>query len=128
MASVAQTDELHLSSLSRVELTEGKDAIVAMQTELNELASRCGQSFAQADLRYFLSRPTVQKKRPVMLSFRNAANSQLEASVFFFEYRLAGCRAGVFATDDTTGRRNLMAAADRRTSIAFKAVRELMRR
>ncbi|HTH54096.1 MAG TPA: hypothetical protein VL495_09105, partial [Edaphobacter sp.] len=40
----------------------------------------------------------------------------------------AGCRAGVFATDDTTGRRNLMAAADRRSSIAFKAVRELMRR
>jgi hypothetical protein len=126
--SGAKSKDRVLGEDVQTELAEGLDAVLRMQGELDELANTCGQAGALSDLAYFLSRPTVQKKRPVMVAFRGAASRKLEAAVFFFEYRLAGCRAGVFATDDTTGRRNLVASPGWRPAVALRAARELIER
>lgn len=123
-----QINEPKLSSVSHVFWTEGKAEILRLQDSLNQLSDHCGQSGALDDLEFFLSRPTVQKKLPVLVRLCCPDSSNLVAAVLLYQYRVAGRGIGIFSTDDTTGHRTLVSPPELKSSIALLTARELIRR
>ncbi len=116
----------------RVLLVRGRADIEAFKPLLVELAAITGQAGAADDLAYFLATPDALKKAPCLLLQRATSG---EASVrgwcgatLLFEYTcpLGGFR--VFATADSTGRRNVLAAHGMRARVAAQAARTLLER
>ena len=116
---------------------EGSDKISQLQPLLLELGRRCGLPSAMDDLNYYLSRLGVLKKKPhLLLMTRSGAPSSVSGlnaedllgAVLLYEYRTFGQSTSTFATDDTTGFRNLVALPGYRAAVAGAAIRHLMRR
>ncbi|QNI37071.1 hypothetical protein H7846_01670 [Edaphobacter sp. 4G125] len=100
-----------------------------MQSALKGLANRCIQPGAMDDLNFFLSRPQLRKKTPSLLSLsRNIQADAPDATVLLYEHHIAGRGTGIFATDDTTGRRTLVSRPSQRTLFALSACRHLLKR
>ena len=108
-----------------VHIVQGRKAIVGMQDVLAELCERCGQAGAMDDLDYYLTRPAL-KKTPNLMLISNRANlgggptkaSDLLGAVILYEYKIGGIHTGTYATDDSTGRRALVAPAELRGRFA----------
>lgn len=122
---------------SQILAVQGSDAILRLQPVLLELGRICGLTFAMDDLNYYLSRLGVLKKTPHLLlmtrsgAVSSAANVQAEdllGAVLLYEYRTFGQPTSTFATDDTTGFRNLIALPGYRGTVAGAGIRHLMRR
>jgi hypothetical protein len=131
MSSIAKGMPASQSSQSlsfQADLTEGREFILRLQDALKELSCRCHQSGAMEDLAYFLSRPTMQKKRPVLIRFHCPESSKLMAAVLLYEYRIAGRGTGIFSIEDTTGHRTVVAPPEMRCEFALLAAKELIRR
>jgi hypothetical protein len=131
MSAIAKSmpaNEFNRSLRFQVDLTEGRESVLQLQDALRELSRRSGQPGAMDDLAYFLSRPTVQKKRPVVVRFHCPESSELIAAVLLYEYRIGGRGVGIFATEDTTGHRTVVAAPDLRCQVALRAAKELVQR
>lgn len=116
---------------------QGSEKILRLQPVLLELGRMCGLTSAMDDLGYYLSRLGVLKKTPhLLLMTRSGAvstGSSLKAedllgAVLLYEYRTFGQSTSTFATDDTTGFRNLIALPGYRGTVAGAAIRHLMRR
>jgi hypothetical protein len=105
-----------------VRVVRGRDSILGMKDVLAELGARCGQAGAMDDLHYYLSRPGALKKTPnlILISKRGEPSggpvkvSDLLGAVILYEYRISGIHTGTYATDDSTGRRTLVAPAELR--------------
>lgn len=112
-------------------LARGSDPILHMQPALVELAQRSGQPGAMNDLEYFLARPQIRKKTPCLVALaqgsgRDPAPGSLEAAVLLYEHHIAGHGIGIFATDDTTGRRTLISDPLLRFRFALTACHKLL--
>ena len=112
-------------------VVRGREEILQLKPMLVELAEWTGQSGAADDLAYFLSMPQALKKTPHLILQRAAAE---QASVqgfcgatLLFEYRMALGGLRVFASEDSTGRRTVLARGAR-ARVAAEAVRTMMRR
>jgi hypothetical protein len=120
-----------------VRLIRGVQRIAALQPELAALARRCGQAGEADHLLHFLSTPDALRKTPWLLlgcdgdasSFAAAAQTPAWAALLF-EYRLplpaglAGAR--LYASADSTGRRNVLAPPGRRSAAAALAAHTLI--
>ena len=114
---------------SIVQVTRGAASILQMQSALQELSSRCSQIGAMDDLDFFLSRPQLRKKTPSLLSLsRDIQTDVPDATVLLYEHHVAGHGIGIFATDDTTGRRTLVSRPSQRSLFALAACRHLLKR
>ncbi len=111
----------------------GAAAITALQPALVELSLRCDQRGAMDHLPYFLSWASALKKKPYLILLGTtweqalASPARLQGALLIFEYRLFGFGTRLFATDDTTGRRTLVAPPASRSQAARLAVETLMR-
>src|SRR5437763_547977 len=100
-----------LAAPSQVNLIRSRAAIAGMQAELSAVACRCGQVGALDDIEFFLARPQVQKKTPCLVTIAEGDGSVLRAALLLYEHRIGGHSLHIFATDETTGRRTLVAPA-----------------
>ncbi|MCU1224799.1 MAG: hypothetical protein JWQ42_2892 [Edaphobacter sp.] len=120
-----------------IRIVRGREPILQMQQVLVELSARCGQIGAMDDLAYFLSKLGALKKIPYLIlisrssesstkSAENLSTDGLVAALLLYEHKAAGYGIGIFATDDTTGRRTLVAPASLRSAVAMIASRKLL--
>jgi hypothetical protein len=118
----------------RVQLLRGRAAVTAMQPLLVELSSRSGQAGAMDALDFFLGAPDALEKIPYLLlvGLRDgvrpevAGADDLDGALLIYEYKVAGIGTGVFATDDMTGARTVIAPQEIRTEVAELACRSLL--
>lgn len=115
-----------------IEIITDRQQILKHQSFLVELSNRCGQKGAMDHLEYFLTSKSSLRKTPYLVligagpehtgdSWQHALGASL-----LYEYRLLGCRTGVFATDDVCGRRTLIAPPHLRMHIARLTAEALM--
>lgn len=85
------------------------------------------------DLDYFLARPQIRKKIPVVVSLpqplapaESGSSEPLDAAVLLYEHHVGGHGIRIFATDDTTGRRTLISAPSIRAAFALTACQGLL--
>jgi len=125
-----------LRPVPAVHLVRGREAIVAMSGMLAELCRRTGQTGNMDSLEYFLGMPVTMRKTPylVLVGLRPgvapaaASADDLQGALLLHEYRFARWGAQVFATDERTGRRTLIAPPEIRTRVAETACRALIER
>jgi hypothetical protein len=117
-----------------VEVLRGRRAVAAMQRMLVDLSLRTGQMGAMDALGQFLVAPSARRKQPYLLlvGLRDgvepiaATANDVDGAVLIFEYRVAGCGTRVFATDDVTGERTVIAPLEIRARVAEMACRKLL--
>ena len=122
------------ASAPHVQLLRGRVAVAALRPLLVELSSRTGQAGAMDALDFFLGSPTALEKIPYLLLVglqegvrpETARADDLDGAVLIYEYKVAGSGTGVFATDDVTGVRTVIAPEDIRTEVAELACRRLL--
>lgn len=108
----------------------GKEAILSLRSDLEVLASRCGQTGAMDYIGHFLRSPDNAKKIPHLV--RICAESDwgmgqvLVGAALLYEYRLSMVPSRIFATDDGTGSRTVIAPEGIRGEIAVKTCQHLM--
>ena len=120
---------------SAVQLIRGSEEILALSPVLSEFASRCDQAGAVADLAYFLFKPGLLKRVPVLLLFPRTGMSlpqpvtaeTLGGAVLLYEYQLAGVSTNLFTSNDRSGRSTLLAPAAERPLLASVAARHLLK-
>lgn len=122
------------SSISGVHLLRGRSAVLAMSGMLDQLSQRTGQAGAMHWLQYSLDTPSAMEKIPILLlagldpgvrPAKITADDVLGA-VLLYEYRVAGRGVRVFATDDTTGQRTVIAPPHIRSHVAEAAAQALV--
>lgn len=104
-----------------------------MQPLLIALSHKTGQSGAMDWLDHFLYSRNSLKKDPYVVLLgrgpvRASSTDSLLGAVLIYEYCFAGLPTGVFATDDVSGTRTVLAPPGSRLAVAHLAVRQLMRR
>ncbi len=120
----------------RPTIVRGREAVSALQPALVALSRATGQAGAMDWLSHHLHSPSSLKKDPhVVLFGRDAGASPdridedwLLGAVLIYEYRFAGLPTGIFATDDVSGTRTVIASASSRFELAQRATAQLMRR
>jgi hypothetical protein len=123
-----------LASAPSVEVLRGRPAVAAMRRMLTALCRRTGQAGAMDALELFLGAPSALKKEPhlLLVGLRPgvepvlATADDVAGAVLIYQYRIAGCGTGVFATDDLNGERTVIAPAGIRAKVAQLACRALM--
>lgn len=103
---------------------------------LRRLADRCEQPGAMQDLAYFLSKPGLLDRTPLLMliSHKHVANGDrvlqedLLGALLLYDNRMAGRSTGVFTTNDRSGRSTLVAPADLRSPLADFAAHHLIDR
>ena len=122
------------SSTSRVHLLRGRSAVAAMSQMLDQLSRRTAQAGAMHWLQYSLDTPTAMQKIPILLLVgldpgvrpANVTADDVLGAVLLYEYRVAGRGIRVFATDDTTGQRTVIAPPHIRSHVAEAAAQALV--
>jgi hypothetical protein len=110
-------------------LVRGRDAVVAKRGMLVELSRRTGQPGVMDILEHLVHSPTALGKTPylVLSGLREgvpavqATAADVTGAVLMYEYRVAGMGLRVFATDDVTGRRTILAPEAMRMKVAEEA-------
>lgn len=122
-------------SLARptVHVVRGREAVLAMQGTLNELARRTGQANSTRWLEHFMMSPDALLKTPYLLMVGGSVGTgaspaapDLQGAVLIYEYRLKRWGTKVFATDDMLGTRTVIAPEDVRVRVAAAATQKLM--
>jgi hypothetical protein len=126
----AASSTLEIVPRPALTILRGRDAVLALQPRLAALAATTGQTGEADSLAYFLSTPEALKKTPCLLLIGDPTPGidRLAAAVLLFEYRSAVGGTRVFATSDSTGRRNVLAPAGMRARTAAFAARTLVER
>lgn len=129
-AATRVSDALEASLAAPYRIVSGREAILQMQPELADLAARTGQTGEADNLDYLTSTPAASKKIPHVLLIHkpNPGSRNPAAAAFLFEYKTPFCGARVFAADDGTGRRNIIAPPHLRAQVAAFAARTLVER
>jgi hypothetical protein len=118
----------------RTRIITGRREILAMHPLLLALSIRYGQIGAMDHLEYFLCSATAQKKTPHLVLLGpdmhrpGVGEENVIAAMLIYEYRLLGCRSGMFATDDMSGRRTLIAPEALRPRALDLACTAIMRK
>jgi hypothetical protein len=93
---------------------------------LENLCRRTDQTGAMHWLEFLMSTPTALEKIPTLVLLglelgvdpEHATADDLAGAVLLYEYKVAGRGIGVFATDDTTGQRTVIAPLNLRKQVA----------
>lgn len=111
------------------EVLTGASEIVRAQALLRALATECGQEEALADIHYYLDKPGLLGRTPVLLLIRREGASQdnLAAAVLLFEYKIAGIPLGMYTSNDRSGRRTVVAPVGDRLDMAVQGTEHLLR-
>jgi hypothetical protein len=125
-----------LAETPTIRVLRGRDAVARMAEMLQELCQRTGQDGAMDCLDYLLHTPTALEKTPTLVlvgldagvDATRATADDVVGAVLLYEYRVAGMGMRVFATDDTTGERTVIAPMSLRAKVADAACRSLMKR
>jgi len=110
----------------------GRAEVLAQSTMLLALSERCEQSGAMDFLEYFLTSPDMRRQTPRLVvvgpgqSLSNAPPEKVFGALLVLEQRILGFNSGIFATEDRTGRRTLVAPARARIMVAKIAAQALM--
>lgn len=123
------------SATSAVFVLRGRSAVAAMSGMLDQLSWSTGQAGAMHWLEYWMNSPTALKKIPTLLlvgvdpgvSPANVTAGDVLGAVLLYEYQVAGQGIRVFATDDTTGQRCVIAPMHIRSHIAEAAAEALVK-
>ncbi len=115
---------------------KGRDAILRLTSQLIEFSVRCGQTGAMQDIAYFLSKPGALPRMPHLLLVSRTADldtshpnlDDLVGLLLIFEFRRFGIGTGAFATNDRSGRSNLIALPEHRSRVAALTSRALLNR
>ncbi len=115
-------------------MVRGRKAVAAKARMLQDLCRRTGQAHAMHWLDYLLTTPTALEKTPALvlvgldpgLDPAHASADDLAGAVLLYEYKIAGRRTRVFATDDATGHRTVIAPANIRNQVAEEVCQALM--
>ncbi len=122
-------------------MVSGKEKIIALRTELIDLAERCGQSGMMHSLDYFLALPYFGLQVPFKLLGRSRAISNiitrerekfprlflrtgphgLDAAVLLVEHRLHGLHTGLYMPTTVDGYRTVVAPPDQLDTVAKEA-------
>lgn len=119
-----------------VHLRHGKDEVLRSANLLREFAALCGQAGAMSDIGYFLAKPGVLKRTPMLLLLsRDTATRagkltphDLLGALLLYEYRFSGIRTGLYTSNDRSGRNTLVALPALRTQVALYAAQYLLSR
>lgn len=115
----------------------GRQAILERADLLLDLADRSGQSDLLRDLPYYLAKPGLFRRTPVLLALlgRNASarlspsgSVGLLGAVLLFEYQMVGVSPGMFTSNDRSGRRTLIAMPNERPRVAALTAEYLLER
>ena len=109
----------------------GRQAILDQKELLLELAHRTGQSDLLRDLPYYLAKPGLFRRTPLLLAVRDPSTrnpAPVLGAVLLFEYNVVGVPAGMYTSNDRSGRRTLIALPDARANIAALAAEYLLER
>jgi hypothetical protein len=118
----------------RVDLLRGREAISKMRGMLMRLSERVGQLGTMTALDFYLSTPSALRKTPYLalvglrpgISPEQATAEDVEGVVLLHEYKVYGWGTQVFATDDHSGERSVIAPAEIRAHVAEAVCRMLM--
>jgi hypothetical protein len=129
--SAPTTEDLHA-----IHFVTGRAAVLRLGQKLMEFSARCGQPGAMHDVAYFLSKPGALPRVPhlLLVSEGGALNpedpelDELLGTLLIFEQHVSGFGAGAFATNDRSGRSNLIARPGDRSRVAALAARALLDR
>jgi hypothetical protein len=115
----------------RVEVLQGKTAILEQSSLLEELAERCGQSGAMHWLEHFFTVPTFRGRTPYLLlgvgaeTGKERRASNVYWAVMMYEFSVFGFGLRIFSTDDISGFRTVIAPVEER-HLAVKAAAETL--
>ena len=108
-------------------IVSGRQQILTWRERLEALSLACDQRGAMDHLAYFLDWESSRKRIPHLVLLEGKAG-QLRGALLIHEYKVLGMGTRVFATDDTTGRRTLIAPAEERQLYARLAAEALLAR
>jgi hypothetical protein len=119
----------HRGTLS-IRRVVGARSILAIRALLSDFARLSEQPDAFADLPYFLSKPGVLKRVPVLLlairEVRDPASplraEDIAGTLLLYEYSFAGIASGVFTSNDRSGRNTLVSAPALRSPVLEAAI------
>ena len=119
----------------RIQAVRGAREVLGFADVLDEFARRCDQTGAAADLAYFVSKPGVLKRIPILLLFLKETSAPAErpsaddlaGAVLVYEYRVPGISTGMYTSNDRSGRSTLLAPAHRRGWLAAATGAYLLR-
>jgi hypothetical protein len=121
---------------SGVQILRGRDVVAARRDLLINLCMKTGQSGAVDALDVSLDKPASRAKIPylVLVGSSNMADwgtvsaDDLDGAVLIYEYKLARCATGIFATDNVNGEGTVIAPDYFRTDVAEQACQTLLDR
>ena len=124
-----------LSENVSIRLIRGRESVLDARDLLTGLADRCGQHGVVRDLAYFLHKPGVLKRTPVLILIVRGDRKQGEAltydhltgAVLLFEYSIAGMHTRMFTSNDRSGRGTVIAPPHLRSAVARCAAEHLLR-
>ena len=119
-----------------VHLRHGKEAVLKSADLLREFVTLCAQPGAMSDISYFLAKPGILKRTPILLLLSRKpatykdelAAEDLLGALLLYEYRFSGIRTGLYTSNDRSGRNTLVAPAALRTQVALYAAQYLLAR
>lgn len=128
-------NDLRLPKAVSMRCLRGRDAILASYPLLSSFAASCGQPEGAEDLTYFISKPGILNRAPVLLlvvredipHHQPLQPADLLGTLLVYEYSVGGLRSGLFTSNDRSGRTSLIAPSELRFSIAFFASTWLVR-
>ena len=134
LQSTVTGDPPAVSSAQSVDILRGRAEVLAKWGMLVELSHRTGQTGAMDSLDYFLSTPAVLRKTPYLMlvglrpgvKAEDATADDVVGASLLYEYRIARLGVKVFATDDKSGRRTVIAPPEIRTRVAELVCRTLV--
>jgi hypothetical protein len=96
-------------------ILRGREAVLSRLGMLNELCERTGQAGATRWLDHQMRTPTERKKIPTLVLVGRGASvgaesaTDLRGAVILYEYKFAGWGVNIFAADDSSGQRVVIA-------------------
>ena len=112
-----------------VQVLRGHEAISEKRRLLAELAARSGQAELLSDIPYYLAKPGVLKRTPVLLLMSRSTPNEEEkifGAVLLFEYSIGGIPSGMYTSNDRSGRRTVIAELGERAEVAAIAAEYLL--
>ena len=107
------------------------------QRVLASLTARTNQPEALADIHYYLGKPGLLNRTPVLLLLRSEETmfarpedpaDGVAGAVLLFQYKVAGLSLGMYTSNDRSGRRTVLARPEHRAEVATQAAEYLLER
>jgi hypothetical protein len=122
--------------LPEIQVLRGREAVLSKLDMLNPLCERTGQPGATRWLKYQIGTPNERKKIPTLVLVGVRANTgaaettvdDVLGAVIVYEYKILGRGLGIFAGDDSTGQRVVIAPTHVRAQVAEDACNALVER